>query len=246
MNRPPAPVDPLERPAGWRPCHGTNKAGNPCGKQAIKGRDFCRNHGGRALAGSESPSLKHGRYSKYLPPRLAERAAEAAADPNLVSLRDELALLDALTQEALAGLDAGGGAALWYDLRRHWRTFERAMAAGDLPAMREAVGTISELVGRGVADANALATVRGLIQDRRRVARDEVQRERALDAHMTAAQAMLLAEALAGAALHYIRDAGDRAAFHADLARLVGLGAGAAGSLAPPAAAPTGREGRGG
>lgn len=223
----------------WKPpddeerCKGTNKAGERCRKRRIVGRDFCRNHGGRALAGADSPSLRHGRYSKYLPARLAERAAEAATDPNLVSLRDELALLDALTQEALAGLDAGGGAALWYELRRHWTGFERAMGAGDLPAMREAVGTISALVGRGVADANALSTVRGLIQDRRKVARDEVQRERALEQHLTAQQAMLLAEALSATALHYIRDAGDRAAFGTDLARILGVGAGVPYGLPP-------------
>ena len=193
------------------------------------GRDFCRNHGGRALAGTDHPNLRHGRYSKHLPQRLAERAAEAANDPDLVSLRDELALLDALTQEALGQLDAGGGAALWYELQRHWRTFERAMASGDTQAMRAAVAEVSAVIGRGVLDASALSTVRGLIQDRRRVARDEVQRERAIDGYMTSAQAMLLAEALAGSALQFIRDPGDRAAFASDVARLVGLGAGATG-----------------
>lgn len=218
----------MDAPAPRRNCQGKNKAGLPCGKRAMVGRDFCRNHGGRALAGPDHPNLRHGRYSKYLPERLAERAAVAASDPNLVSLRDELALLDALTQEALGQMDAGGGAALWYDLQRHWRTFERAMASGDLQAMRAAVAEVSEVISRGVKDASALSTVRGLIQDRRRVARDEVQRERALEQHLTAAQAMLLAEALAGAALQFIRDPGDRAAFAADVGRLVGLGPGAA------------------
>ena len=240
MNAQLGPRTPMDAPRPDARCKGHNKAGEPCGKRPMKGRDYCRNHGGRVPAGADSPNLRHGRYSKHLPQKLAERVEVAIADPNLVSLRDELALLDVLTQDALAGLDADGGPALWYELRRHWSGFEKAMAAGDLPAMREAVGTISELVGRGVADANALSTVRGLIQDRRKVARDEVQRERALDQHVTAQQAMLLAEALSATALHYIRDAGDRAAFGTDLARILGVGASGPYGLASGPTSPAG------
>jgi hypothetical protein len=67
-----------------------------CRKYPLRGRDRCRLHGGKSLAGLAHPRpTAGGRYSKYLPSALLERYRGAMADPDALSLRDELALLDA-------------------------------------------------------------------------------------------------------------------------------------------------------
>lgn len=55
-------------------------------------------HGGSSLGGPDSPTWKHGRFSKYKPDHLAEKAATARADPELMDLTrliaDAQAVLD--------------------------------------------------------------------------------------------------------------------------------------------------------
>ena len=81
-----------------------------CRQWPAKGKRVCRFHGARA-----GRPVIHGRYSKLLPARLAERYHESLADPEYLALRDEIALLDARIGELLAELaaqarEAEGGA----------------------------------------------------------------------------------------------------------------------------------------
>jgi hypothetical protein len=64
----------------------------PCKKPPMKGRTRCDRHGGKSLAGAASPRFKHGRYSKHLPTNLIPSFQAAMADPDLLSLRAEIAL----------------------------------------------------------------------------------------------------------------------------------------------------------
>jgi hypothetical protein len=88
-------------------CNGKNRQGEPCGNEAINGASKCRFHGGASLIGVASPTFKHGRYSKHLPTRLAARYAEALSDPQLLELRDEIALVGTRQTELLEQLDSG-------------------------------------------------------------------------------------------------------------------------------------------
>ena len=58
----------------------------------------------------EAPRFETGRYSKYLPTRLAGRYEEARADPELLALRDDIALLDTRVAQTVAALDTGESA----------------------------------------------------------------------------------------------------------------------------------------
>ena len=51
-------------------CGAKNRQGNPCQKWPIRGRNRCRNHGGKSLIGTASPSFKNGKHSKLLPRNL--------------------------------------------------------------------------------------------------------------------------------------------------------------------------------
>src|SRR5829696_9665580 len=89
--------DPPVRP---RLCGAKTRNGQPCPTPAMpNGR--CRMHGGASPAGLASPRFRHGRYSQHLPTVAAVRYAAAGQDPEPLSLREEIALLDALIGQLL-------------------------------------------------------------------------------------------------------------------------------------------------
>lgn len=72
-----------------------------CKRHAKPGRTVCKIHGGDTPVGLAAPNFKTGRYSKYLPTGLAERYIVARTDPELLSLRDEIGLVDTRISEVL-------------------------------------------------------------------------------------------------------------------------------------------------
>ena len=84
-------------PAITRQCTATSKrSGNQCRKPAMRGRTVCLAHGGRTPRGVASPHFKTGRHSRSLPGHLVADYERALNDPKLLSLRDEIALNEAM------------------------------------------------------------------------------------------------------------------------------------------------------
>lgn len=81
----------------------SKRSGQQCQRHAMIGKTVCHMHGGKTRGGMASPVLKHGRYSKFLPTHLMERYQESLNDSDLLSLREEIALIDARLSELLAG-----------------------------------------------------------------------------------------------------------------------------------------------
>ena len=88
---------PFESTLTYRQCTFIKKDGNRCKGKALKGMDKCRMHGG-ALA---KASLKHGLFSKYVPTQLGDMYGEFLADPEIKSLRGEIALVRSLMAKFL-------------------------------------------------------------------------------------------------------------------------------------------------
>src|SRR4051812_792158 len=76
--------------------------GLPCRKAAEPGRSRCRLHGGATPRGIASPHFIDGRYSLEFPPRLRSRYVEACNDPELLSLRDDVAVIETFIREKFA------------------------------------------------------------------------------------------------------------------------------------------------
>jgi len=71
----------------------------------MRARNVCLAHGGTTPRGAASPHFKIGRYSRSLPGHLVAAYEEALSDPRLLSLRDDIALTDAMLMETLSQLD---------------------------------------------------------------------------------------------------------------------------------------------
>jgi hypothetical protein len=67
-------------------CTGHSKrTGEPCKKDARKGREVCAAHGGKTPVGPAAPNWEHGKYSNYMttPQKLREGFQRALDDPEL-------------------------------------------------------------------------------------------------------------------------------------------------------------------
>lgn len=86
-------------------CGAHTKRGTECQAPPMaNGR--CRVHGGASLAGAESPTFKHGRYSQYLPQAIAAKVASFDNEDPL-NLLPELNVQRALFAEYMSRFQAG-------------------------------------------------------------------------------------------------------------------------------------------
>ena len=78
-----------------------------CRNHAMKGLAVCRMHGGKTPRGPASVHYKDGRHSRFLPARMFAAYKAAGLDPELMSLRQDLALLEARMIDVLQRVDTG-------------------------------------------------------------------------------------------------------------------------------------------
>lgn len=78
-----------------------------CAKPPLHDRTRCQLHGGKSLRGIEHPSTINGAHSRFVPARYQASVERAMADPDYLSNRHEVGLLDGRTDELLAAIDAG-------------------------------------------------------------------------------------------------------------------------------------------
>ena len=84
-------------------CQGTNRQGKPCGNPAVRGRKFCKFHGGHAKRGEDHPNYKHGNRTNrdHLPKFIRERINPNKSPSDLVDLREQIAHQEQLRDMAL-------------------------------------------------------------------------------------------------------------------------------------------------
>lgn len=158
-------------PARLCTAHSTTHGG-PCGANAMKGKDVCADHGGKSLSGIAHPNFKHGRYSKHLPTRLQARYEEAENDPQLLSLRRSLALLQTRLLELLERLEEQPSGRTWLQLQECLQTYDEARRDDKRLA---AMSRLREIIQCGVDDAECWNEIRSILSDHGDIARKEVK-----------------------------------------------------------------------
>jgi hypothetical protein len=160
-----------------------NKPGRVCQiRHALSANGRCRLHGGTSLRGIASATYKHGRRTRYggLPPRMKHEYQRALSDPQLLELKEEIALIHARAADLVRRVDSGESGHLWHLLQAAYRTLTTAQSGADqLTAIRE-MGT---LISRGAADYRAWQEVLSTITTKQRLI--ESERKRAIELHQT-------------------------------------------------------------
>src|SRR5262245_7101702 len=70
------------------------RVGRYCPMPPCRGGTRCRMHSGKAVKGVAHPAYRTGRYSKHMPKEVRKISKEAYADDELLSLREQLAMLE--------------------------------------------------------------------------------------------------------------------------------------------------------
>lgn len=183
----------------------SRRTGFPCrGKAMANGR--CRFCGGNARRGVAHPRWKGGAYSKHMPKGVAARYKEAVTDPDLLSARDEIALVQLRIQDLMGKLKDGGTSDMWGDLRQEFVNVEAAIRQGDPAAMNKALTTLGEIIEAGAEAEHVWEEMYEAIEAKTKVSEREWRRLRDLRQFMTVQQSMDLVSYLVECVTRHVTD----------------------------------------
>lgn len=204
-------------------CQAHNKQGQPCGQPAIAGRKHCHYHGGKTPVGLAAPSLKHGKYSKYLPDRFIPTYEQAVSDPELLDLRNEISLFDSRLVDLIKRVDTGESGQVWKSLQEARRDLLTARGKGAAGAqdMAKALDRILALIEYGLADWALWENIADTIERRRAVTATESKRLVSMQKMITAEEAYTLIIALTDCIRRHVTDRATLTAIQADFNSLV-------------------------
>lgn len=150
-------------------CGAKTRAGHPCRNWPLHGRTRCKFHGGKTKTGMDAPAFKHGRYSAYVPDNLLAAYNEAITDPDLLSMRDNVAVLDARIIELLSDANTGAASAeLWESLIDEWARFMVAIKSGNQRNQGRSINRLNQIINDGATAAAAWRELYTVTEHRRR------------------------------------------------------------------------------
>jgi hypothetical protein len=184
----------------------------------------CRLHGGASATGVRNGMYRTGKYSRSLPRHLRASYQQIASSPDLLSLTDDIALLQVRCNELAGRLTTGETDRRWAAVRAAWDGLTTAAKARDEAGMRAAVLTLTGLLAPGPAEpAEDDATWEQLTQAMERKAAlqaREVKMLEVMEATATAEQVRSLIRAVAESVLRHVPEDSARRAIVGDILRL--------------------------
>ena len=203
----------------------SKRTGQRCRQSAMVGKTVCYHHGGATPTGANLPQFRAGRYSKYLPERLREKYQDAQQDPEILVLRDEIALADARLADLLTRVDAGESGALWKELKDLVDQLGKSVETLDLDGARVALRGLRDVMLKGHTDASAWQEIQAVLMLREHLVRSERQRLVQMQQMISVEQAMTLIAALTESVRRHVTEPDALRAISADLARLTAVAA---------------------
>jgi hypothetical protein len=211
----------MDGPGNDRPrCGARTRTGGTCPTAPVRGRTRCRMHGGKSLMGSDHPNFTTGLRSRMLPTRLLAKYEQAMADPELLSIRGDVALLDTLLNDKLAAWAADEAGPNWTDVyaqivhvNENFQTWEWTRAKVELEQLMA-------VVNQRRTEGELLDQIRSLVDQRARLAGQEHRRMLDLNQVLTVEQVIVLASAVASIVRDVVPDEATRKTVNA---RIMGV-----------------------
>jgi hypothetical protein len=175
-----------------------NDAGGlePCPAPPKGTAAVCRMHGADSLKGVDHPQFRHGGRSKFyqaLPARLARLAERMANDPDLLSLRDHIELVDLRLFEVVEQLGSGESGSAWRAAAALTVEMEKAVENNDGAKLAAALKSLREVVAQGLGDSKVWAEFLETVEQRRRLSDSEAKRAKELKTAVPADQLAVIA-----------------------------------------------------
>jgi hypothetical protein len=240
---------------GWPDGSRMSQKGTPCKKNKMPGSRACIFHSGTKRArGRKSHVLARGEISRleeFVPPEISSLIARAREDPELLSIRQDVALLDARRAILAGRLYTGESGSLWAALNKQWSALadanqkaRQAREADDATAAekwrtkaQEAISEIGRIIQQGHKDESSwkelIATTRDLVNMK---GQEHTRLER-LSQVIYAEDMMNMCAVLLRSVLEHVSDGQSRLKIAESFARVINPR-----GLTIPAASPVGVE----
>lgn len=165
---------------------------------------------------------------------MSVRYSESLSDPDLISTRSDIALMDARLEDLLAKVDTGESGETWQALQEAVHEFDKAERLANacsegrnqdkwLAEREEAMRTIIVLVQAGMSDYAAWSDIKHTLEQRRKLAETEQKRLVAMQQMISSDQAMTLVAALLASVKSHVTDRAALQAISSDVVRLAGV-----------------------
>lgn len=179
----------------------------------------CRFHGARAARGRAHRWFKNGMNSRYdiLPGAVKARYEQARADPELLSHRDEVALLSARVVELAGRIGRGDSGQLWKRLHDEVALYDTA----DAKQRDQLVARIKKVIATAADDEAAWKEL--FAAGKERAAMADLEWKRLLETRqvLTAEKAVAFAQAVVEAVLRHVPEPERRIAVRGDIVRIL-------------------------
>jgi hypothetical protein len=194
----------------------SKRSGERCKKDAVIGFDVCHIHGGKTPVGIASPHTTSGRWSKHLPQGLIAAHDDLKDDPEIMSIRQDIRLLDTLLIANLKKLDSNESGEAWQLILKAIDAAEYAYDDDNLAGMSKAFKGMRDIVQQRIAHYATEEEIRSKLEQRRRMVETEkklmLQDERAISVE----KAMLLISVLLDSVKRNVSDGATLSAIQAD------------------------------
>jgi len=174
-----------------------------CTQNAITGTTKCKQHGGKSLKGISSPSLKTGKYSKFLPDKLAARYQEIMDDNELLTLKNEVHLIDTRLTEILENIQNDDTKTLWIDLQS---SFERYKNAYNDERRSIELNNLEQIIETGSKVYHQWNEIYLVLEQRRKLVESERKRYLEMQQMISSDRLMLLVSTLLGVIKENVKD----------------------------------------
>lgn len=153
-------------------CKMITRQGQRCKNAVRAGWPVCHYHGaGRPTKPGGRPPSK---YTKHLPTSLVQKYEEFLTDPDIVSCRGELALMDSRIAELLTRLEDSLGDASWVKVRHALSVLKKSLIKSN--SIIDAEGLLEEALESNSTESEIWKSIVGLVDSRRKLSETEMRR----------------------------------------------------------------------
>lgn len=139
----------------------------------MNGSDVCYFHGGMTPRGIASANFKTGEWAQDLPARMRDRAITSFADPDILSQKKAIAILEARFWDVMASSSNQESGELWEALHNARQRYYKATGKDAEKTRSEALADVWFLIVEGYNERQSWREMREIIQEMRTVRESE-------------------------------------------------------------------------
>lgn len=202
-------------------CKMIKSDGERCRQPVRSGWTVCKYHGaGSADTPAGRPPI-NGHYSKHLPSRYFSDYQEYLQDPNLLSMRREMALIDVRLGEMLQMLETSDSPQAWNRISVACAMLEKAVGDGKFDELPKIAEILRNAITAHKNDQDIWSNVLNLIDNRRKVADVERRRIEAMKKYLTMQEANAMMAYFVDSVMKRVSSPQERALISEDLRQFV-------------------------